>query len=313
MAFLSFLLFASLSVFAMGYVMNQTLLNPEFAIEQAGKLDVPARFDLCRRLCFYSFAPPTTKATAYRSLVEGLSGEMSFVGPAIEKTIEDLGPWLDEQTDTAVYAAYDYILGRTDSLSILVDIRPALESLEENMRQEFLTSPPSGLAGMPSSQLGQVFDQFYGDFAGGIPPTIELDESMLNAVSPDIMDMLGQARLYIGYFQTAYRISIGVMIGSILGLIFLHRRVRGATSSIGVPFLVSGISGMIAMMFARQFAGSMISTVGLPAGLQGWVAQLVSDIFDPMRTLGIALIVTGAVLLIISVAYKRGQSADDEM
>jgi len=298
MAFLSFLLFVSLSVFGMGYVMNQTLLNPEFAIEQVGKLDIPALAE---------------DMVGDMVQVEGLSGELSFVGAAIDNTIEDLGPWLDEQTDTAVYAAYDYILGRTDSLSIIVDIRPALESLEENMRQEFLTSPPSGLAGMPSAQLGQVFDQFYGDFAGGIPPTIELNESTLNAISPDIIDMLSQARLYIGYFQTAYRISIGVMIGSILGLIFLHRRVRGATRSIGVPFLVSGISGMIAVMFAGRFAGAFIAGAGLPAELQGWMVQLMRDVFDPMRTLSIAFLATGIALLIVSVAYKRGQSADDEM
>jgi len=298
MAFLSFLLFVSLSVFGFGYVMNQTLLNPEFAIEQVGRLDVPTLAE---------------EMVLEMAQADELSGEIGFVGEAIDKTIDDLGPWLDEQTDVAVYAAYDYILGRTDSLSVIVDIRPALTSLEENMRQEFLTSPPSGLASMPSAQLGQVFDQFYGEFAGGIPPTIELNESALNAISPAIMDILGQARLYIGYLQTAYKISIGVMIGSILGLIFLHRRVRGATRSIGVPFLVSGISGMIAVMFAGRFAGSFITGFGFPAELQGWMVQLVSDVFDPMRTLSIAFLATGIALLIVSVAYKRGQSADDEM
>jgi len=301
MAFLSFLLFVSLSVFGIGYVMNQTLLNPEFAIEEVGRLDVPALAE---------------EMVMDMAQVEELSGEMSFVGAAIDRTIGDLGPWVEEQTDAAVYAGYDYILGRTDSLSVMFDLRPALDILEENMRQEFLTSPPSGLAGMPSAQLGQVFDQFYGEFAGEIPPTFMLDETTLNAISPDIMNMLGQARIYIGYLQTAYKISIGVMIGSILGLIFLHRRdrrVRGATRSIGVPFLISGIIGMIAVMFAGRFTDDLIAGAGLPAELQGWMIQLVSDVFDPMRMLSIAFLATGIALLIVSVAYKRGQSADDEI
>ena len=127
------------------------------------------------------------------------------------------------------------------------------------------------------------------------------------------MDTLEQARQYVGYLLLAYQISIGVMIGSIVGLAFLHRRVRGATRSIGIPFLISGISAFVWAIVARRFATAMIAGVELPAQFQTWLPQFMNDLFAPMRTLGIWFMAVGIALLIVSVVYKRGQSSVEQM
>lgn len=286
-AFLSFLLFCSLSVFGVGFVMNRTLLSPDFAIAQVDRLDVPA---LAEEMI--SDVVP----------LEELPAEMEFIGDAVEDTIADLEPWIKQQTDTAIYAGYDYLLGKTESLSIVIDLAPAKESLRENVWQALLASPE--LEGIPPAELERLFDEFYGELAEEIPATFEINESTIAMMSPDIMDMLEQARLYVGYLQLAYRISIGVMIGTIVGLAFLHRRVRGATRSIGIPFLISGIGGLVVAILVSRFATPMIAQVPSTT-FQTWMPQVLNDLFAPMRTLGIWFMAVGIALLIVSVVYKR--------
>jgi len=292
-AFLSFLLFSSLSVFGMGFVMNRTLLNPDFAIAQIDRLDVPALAGEMLR---------------EQVPLEEISGEMSFIGDAVEDTIADLEPWLKQQTNTVIYAGYDYLLGKSESLSIVIDLAPAKDSLRENMWQALLASLPPEFTGTPQAELEQLFDEFYQGFSEQIPATFEINESMIAMMNPEIMDTLEQTRLYIGYLQLAYRISIGVMIGTIVGLAFLHRRVKGATRSIGIPFLISGIFGFVGDMVAGRFATGMIVGAELPAELQTWIPQFMNDLFTPMRMLGIGFMAAGIALLIVSVVYKQRES-----
>jgi hypothetical protein len=288
-AFLSFLLFVSLSVFGMGFVMSRTLLSPDFAIAQVDRLDVPAL---------------AGEALRDQIPLEELPAEMEFIVEVVDDTIADLEPWMKQQADTAIYAGYDYLLGKTKSLSIVIDLAPAKESLRENVWQALVVSLPPEIAELPQAELEQLFDEFYGELAEQIPATFEINESMLNTISPDIMDMLEQAREGIGYLLLAYRISIGVMIGSIVGLVFLHRRVKGAARSIGIPFLISGISAFVGAIVAGRFATPMIAQVPSTT-FQTWMPQVLNDLFAPMRTLGIWFMAVGIALLIISVVYKR--------
>jgi len=292
-AFLSFLLFCSLSVFGAGFVMNRTMLSPDFAIAQVDRLDLSAL---------------AGEALRGQIPLGEIPGEMSFIGDAIEDTIADLEPWIKQQAGTAIYAGYDYLLGKSESLSIVIDMAQAKDVLRENVWEAMLVSLPPEIAGLPQAQLEQEFNQFYGEIAEQIPATLEINESM---IPTEVMVQLEQARLYIGYLQLAYRISIGVMIGVIAGLIFLHRRVSGATRSIGTPLLISGIGGFVTAMLAGRFGDSMIAGIDLPANLQTWVTQFTSDMFAPVRTLGIGFMAAGIALLIVSVVYKRRETSDE--
>ncbi len=286
-AFLSFLLFCSLSVFGVGFVMNRTLLSPDFVIAQVDRLDVPAL---------------AGEALRGQIPLEEIPGEMEFIVDAIDDTIADLEPWIKQQADAAVHAGYDYLLGETESLSIVIDLAPAKDSLRENVWQALLASPPPEVAGLPRAELERLFDEFYGELAEGIPATVEINESM---IPPDIMAQIEQAREGIGYLQLAYRISIGVMIGSIVGLAFLHRRVRSAARSIGIPFLISGIIALVGSIVGKGILLSFIPSETIPAQFQPWLPQFMNDLFAPMRTLGIGFMAVGIALLIVSVVYKR--------
>ena len=284
--FLSFLLFLSLSAFGLGFTANRTVLNPDFVISQLDRLDVPSLVE--------------------GMLIERIPEEMGFMAEYLDDVVADLGPWIRDQATTAVYAGYDYLLGKSESLSLVIDMEPMKESLRDSAWQAFLESPPLELSGIPSAEVERYFNEFYREFSEQIPPTIEINESM---ISPEIMARLEQARRYIGYLQLAYRISIGAMIAIIVGLVFLHRRVKGATRSIGIPCLTCGISIYVSTVVIKYLAGMQMIQIGLPAQLQAWLPQLLNDSLAPMQMFGIGLMAAGTALLIVSFVYKRHQSS----
>jgi hypothetical protein len=237
---------------------------------------------------------------------------MEFVREAVDDVIADLEPWIKEQTHTAVYAGYDYLLGKSESLNIVIDLRPMKENLRESLWQALTESPPPLLELLPPAELEQLFDQLYGEFAEQIPATYEINESTITMMSPGAMDVLEQARRYIGYEQLAYRISIGAMIGIIVGLIFLHRRVKGAARSIGIPCLTVGIPAFVFTLVIPHFVGTWMGQFPLPAQLQGWLLQFFNDILAPVKMYGIGLMATGIALLVVSVVYKRRQPSAEQ-
>ena len=284
--FLGFLLFVSLSVFGLTFAINRTLLNPDFVISHLDRLEVSSLVE--------------------EMLIEQIPEGMEFMAEYVDDMVADLEPWLREQVSTIVYASYDYLLGRSESLSLVIDTGPMKESLRDSAWQAFLASPPPELQGVPPALVEPYFDEYYGEFSEQIPPTIEINQSV---IGPEIMARLEQMRRYIGYLQLAYRISIGAMIAIIVGLVFLHREVRGATRSIGIPCLTCGISTYISTVVIKYFIGRQMATVGLPAQLQDWLPRFLSDVLAPLQMFGIVLMVVGTALLIVSLAYKRRQSS----
>jgi len=284
--FLGFLLFVSLSAFGFGLWANRTVLNPDFVISQLDRLDVPS--------------------LAEGMLIERIPEEMGFMAEYLDDVVADLEPWIRDQVSTAVYAGHDYLLGKSESLSLVIDMGPMKESLRDSAWQAFLASPPPELQGIPPALVEPYFDEYYGEFSEQIPATVEINESM---IGPEIMARLEQARRYIGCLQLAYRISIGAMIAIIVGLVFLHREVRGATRSIGIPCLTCGISIYVSTVVIKYFVGMQVAQFGLPAQLQAWLPQFLSDALAPLQMFGIGLMVVGTALLIVSFVYKRHQSS----
>lgn len=285
-AFLGFLLFLSLSTLGLAFAMNRTVLNPDFVISQLDRLDVPS--------------------LAGEMLRGQIPEEMGFMAGYIDDIVTDLEPWIKEQVSTAVYASYDYLLGRSQSLTLVIDMEPVKQSLRDSLWQAFLASPPPELAVVPPALAEQYFNEFYQEFSEQIPPTIEINESM---ISPETMRTLEQIRRYIGYLQIAYRAAIGATIAIIVGLVFLHRRVKGATRSIGIPCLICGIVTYVGTVVIKNLVGAQLAQVSLPAQLRAWLPQFLDNSLAPLQMFGIGLMVAGTALLIVSVVYKRRQAS----
>jgi hypothetical protein len=289
--FLSFLLFVSLAGFGVAFTVNRTVLNPDFVLSRLDGLDVS------------SLTAEMLKEQVPDELMAMLPAEL--VDEVLDDVLTELEPWLREQIAGAVYTVYDYLWARSQNLSLVFDVGPVKEDVRDKLRQGLLDSPPAGLEMIPPAELGRLFDEFYAQVSGEIPSTLEVNESTLNELSPDIMPALIQARRYVGYFQVAYWALVVATALFIMGIILLDRRVRGATRWIGIPCLISGIANYVGTFVIDNFAGGLINQVDLPAPLGDWLGQLVGDSLAPMRIYGIVLMAVGVALLIVSVVYRR--------
>ena len=103
---LSFLLFLSLSVFGVAFMLNGTILNPNFITSQLDRLDV--------------------SLLAEEILTEQPSEEE--FGTDLVNTITKLEPLVKEQVSAAIYSVYDYLLGERESPDLALTLRNTLLS-----------------------------------------------------------------------------------------------------------------------------------------------------------------------------------------
>ena len=150
---LSLLLFLSLSVFGVAFMLNSTLLNPAFVASEVDKIDMSA----------------LTGEIMGEQVAEYLPEEMSFLEEAIYDVIEDQEPWLKEQVNTAIYSSYDFLLGKSDSLDLSISLEPLKESLRDSLWQTLNEQPLSELAGMGEYLLEPYIDQYFDELVTQVP------------------------------------------------------------------------------------------------------------------------------------------------
>ena len=292
LAFLSFLLFLSLSVFGFALTLNYTILNPDFVVSELNKLDISSLAGelLSQQIPQFEVAPPYEP----------------YVAEVLDDTLDDLEPWIKEQANSVIYAGYDYLLRRSQSLSVVISLEPVKDTLKQNLREAILQSPPPELQGLPRAEIERYFNEYYEEFAKDIPSTFEFNESSL---SPEVLAGIEQARQAIDSFQLGYKALIGFMLLLILGIILINRQVKGATRGLGITFLTYGALEYAGIFAAKHFAGTQLPQLEIPSALQTWLPQFLSDFLAPLEMFSIGLGIAGVVLIIVSIAYKPRQTA----
>ena len=289
---LSFLLFLSLGVFGTVYMLNSTFLNPDFVASEVDKIPV---------------------ASLIREMTEEQIGgqlpqEAEFLEEAIYGVISDQEPWLKEQINAGIYSFYDFLLGKTERLSMIISLEPLKESLRDSLWQAFMQSVPPQLSGLPQAQLEPYFNEYYQQLSEQIPSSFEVDESLL---PPEVMAQLMQARQYISYVQTVYYALIGLMVLLILGIILLRRNVKDATRGLGITFLIYGAIEYAGIWATNHFTPTYLPLADIPPSLQPWVMGLIGDFLAPLQTFSIGLMAAGAALIIVSIVYPRLRPAEE--
>ena len=283
---LNTLLFLSLTVFGFTFMLNNTILNPDFVIAELDKFDVTS---LARDV--------------FSEQVAGqIPPEAEFATGAVDKTIAELDPWIREQSRNAIYSSYDYFLGKSQSLNLVISLEPVKEKLRDNLWEAFQESPPPELATLPQAMVEEYFDQFYQQFSQEIPSTFELTQDSL---SPEVLAQLEQVRQAIGYAQLGYNVLIGFMLLLVLGIILLNRQVKGSTRELGTIFLTYGAFEYAGILVAKYFTGRELARVPIPPQLQEWLPELVSDLLAPLEMFSLGLLIGGVVLLVVSFVYPH--------
>ena len=217
---LSFLLVLSLSIFGIAFLVNQTILNRGFIASEINRLDVP----LLAEEFLSEYIP-----------------EEEPMAEVLSDTITDLEPWIQQQLTDIAYAGYDYLRGRSESLSVVIPLEPVKESLRDN--------------------LGETILQL-------IPSTFELNEASLSA---ELLAYIELARQVISYIQPSYNFLIGFIPLLILGIVLIDRQVRSATRKLGAIFLPEGVLMLVGVFVAKYFAGTQIAQLDIPPYLEEWL------------------------------------------
>ncbi len=287
LAVLGILLFLSLSFFGLMFTINQTFLNPDFTASQLEKLDTAS---LAKDIVSGQILSQATVPTM-------LPIEASFTG-AVDETITDLKPWINEQIKKITYSFYDYLEGKSQSLSVVIPLEPVKEQLQNNISQSVITSPPPGLTDLPPATIERYLEPFYAQ----IPSSFVLNEAWLG---PQNMAQIDQLRQIVSHFDTVYYALIGFILFLILVIILINHEVRGSTRSLGATFLSCGIVSYGSVWLANYVIGTQSVLPQVPVYLQSWLPQLIADILSPLGLYSLVLAGVGVVLLIVSFAYRR--------
>ncbi len=267
-------------------MLDNTLLKPEFLVSELERLDV---------------ASVTTEIIKFQA-----PPGVPYLNEVTGETLNELEPWVKEQLRAAIYSGYDYFLGKTGNLNLVISTEPMTETLRGNLWKAFSSSPPSELQGFPSAIKEQYFNEFYQQqFAEVIPPTIEFSESLLPL---DVLDTVRQVRQALSYFSVAYYGLIGFMVLLVFGIVLISRNVKDITHRLGVPLLTYGAIEYAGIWVAKYFAERLQPIPGLPTPLQTWMTQFSYNIIAPLEMFSLGLLIGGVVLVIVSFVYKRGQS-----
>jgi len=281
---LSFLLLLCLFVFGFALTLNQTVLKPDFITSEVDRLDIPS--------------------LAEEFLSEEIPPDEQYLAGVIGDTITDLEPWIEEQVHAGIYTSYDYFLGRSQSLSLVIPTEPVRDSLKDNLREAIQESPPPELEGASSSEIELYLAEAYREIDEMLPQEFEFGESSL---TPEVWAQLEQVRQGIGYFQLGYKILIGFILLLILGIVLINRQVKGATRRIGIPFLTCGVLGYISTFVTKYLAETQLTRFDIPTWLQSWFPQFLDDFLAPLEIFSIGLLVAGIALIIVSFVYKPRQ------
>ncbi len=150
---LSLLLFLSLSVFGIAFMINSTLLNPDFVADELEKMNVSELIiDI-----------------AEEQIGGELPEDVLFLKEAVYEVISDHEPWLKEQLNTAIYSGYDYLLKKTEILEIAISLEDLKESLRDSLWRISIEQLPAWLSDSLDDGLKPYIHQHLYEFADNIP------------------------------------------------------------------------------------------------------------------------------------------------
>ncbi len=300
-------------------VLRNTILNEDFVVPLIEKLDLSTLAGELISDQLETLIPP----------------EMEFLTEYIDEAIRALEPTVKTELTEAAGPILDYLIGDTSEISIQISLASVADSLEDNLREELLASPPPEYSDLSQSELNQLFDEVIGGSLSEIlPATMEIDESIIgpeisanfagaigdaedtltdirneiDSVVQDMQEPLETSRQYISYFQLAYTLLIVFIALMVLGIVLILRDVKAICRRIGVPLLIYGALEYAAIWVGRYFLdGRLPFPDDFPAAAGGMITDISNSVMRPLEIFSLCLLIIGLVLTVVSFVYKRGQ------
>ena len=234
----------------------------------------------------------------------------------LDEALPVIDPWLEEQISVVSSPITDFLLGKSTNINITLSLEPVKNTLKDNIRKAFLRSPPPELADVSQAELNIIFDEYYQQYSTQVPKTITINQTSIGINSNELLvdtiagveDFLTHAKTVTGYFRTYYVVLIIFIIILVLGIILLHREVKGVTRTLGIILLTYGGLEYISIFAGKYIIRNALPLVELPSTLQSWIPVLLTDALRPLEVLSLVLGVVGIALIIVSIVYRRRSS-----
>ncbi len=177
-AILSFLLFLTLAIFSVAFMLHGTVLDSGFVLTQVDGMPIS------------NIARDVSEAF----IGEQLSQEMPFVKDVALNVLEKQEPWIKKEIKAAVNTGYDYLMGETDELNIVIPLSELKENLRNTLWDEAKLYLKEQTAGMSEAEISSYLQDIIRQIPTDIlPPDLAvLSPNLRNlAVEQYIRDLAG--------------------------------------------------------------------------------------------------------------------------
>ncbi len=206
---------------------------------------------------------------------------------ADQRMLADMEPWTRKQAAYAAYPIADYLVGRTDGFSISVSF-------------------PEQVGGELSGRAFVINEAWF------------LEDLRVRVVSfiSEAETVLAEAREEVGGYVRrlwpAYILSIIISALLIAAIVLICRQVKGATRTLGIVFLASGLVMLVGGLLGRTIVAQQVMPAmhSAPAGMQVRTLDLLGNALAPLQWLGIGIIVSGIALMVVYFVYKSRDPVD---
>ena len=152
-AILSLLLFLCLTVFSIAFLLQNTVLSPDFVVKQVDRIDVS---EIADELAGNLFS-------------EDLPGEAQFLQEAVFDIIDDQEPWLKEQFRYVINNTYDYLLSETDTLEITINLDTVKAGLKDSIWNSLNEQAADWLPDVVTHELSPYVEEHFDEYVQLIP------------------------------------------------------------------------------------------------------------------------------------------------
>lgn len=246
-----------------------------------------------------------------------LPAEISLITPYLDPGVAELEPWIKQQAASAAGPIFGYMLGQTNDFRVSISPEPVKKVITGVVKEAFLNSPPSILAGLPRAALSLYYDDYVSDLLVSMNEPIVVTPETLSENDPGDIVLTGAngpiseaeksletARTYVSYFQMGFWLLLGLILLLILGIILIYRQVRGASRDLSIIFLTSGIPALAGVIIARAAVSSLLAQTDIPVQIQTLATNICYDTLAPYMWYTIGLVIVGIALLVVSLVVK---------
>jgi len=265
--------------------LNLTILDSEFAREELAKLD---------------------KLQIFREYISDIPLDEIYAA-VLEKTVDELKPWIEEKSAEIVEVVYDYIEQRRESVSFTMNLEPVKAGLIRNLKLEFRNSPPESYLMLSSSEKEQFLNNAEDLIKDIIPADYEINEELLGK---DTMRAVEQAKTIRGHLVTAFYGLIGLACFMLLLKIVLLRRVKRILFFSGIILAVAGVIGTAAWFITSNSLIPGFDFAELVPEISSWIPGMIKDALLPWIIYSLALLGAGIAIFTGSFFIKQNTIAE---